>query len=94
MDAGIIVMSIWDSLIDPFIYLTEEIIGNPLLIGVVFFLFITMIGLLMFIPIEAMVVVWIPTCFVVGSFIPSLQIVVGVMLGIVVGLAIIKWVRR
>ena len=89
-----IVLSIWDSLINPFVYLAENLIGNPLLIGVVIFMFFTFFGLLMFIPMEAMVVIWIPTSFIVAIYIPPIQIIVGILVGILVGLALLKWVRR
>lgn len=94
MNLAFIVMSIWDSMIEPFVYMAEEVIGNPILIGVVIFLFFTFFGLLMFIPFEAMVVVWIPTSFVIAYYIPPIQIVVAVLLGIIIGLGILKWVRR
>jgi hypothetical protein len=87
-------MSIWDSMIEPFVYMAEELIGNPLLIGAVIFIFFTFFGLLMFIPYEAMVVIWIPASFVIAIYIPPIQILVAVILGIIVGLGIIKWVRR
>jgi len=89
-----VVMSIWDTFIDPFVYLAENLIGHPILIGVVVFLFLTMFGLLMFIPFEAMVVIWIPTCFLIAYYIPPLQIVVAIMVGIVIGLGLLKWIRR
>lgn len=94
MDIALIVLSIWDSFVDPFVYLANNIIGHPLLIGVIIFLFITMFGLLMFIPYEAMVVIWIPTCYVVAVWIQEIQIVVAIMIGIIIGLGLLKWVRR
>lgn len=90
----LIVMSIWDTLIDPFVYLADNIIMNPILLGVIVFLFFTMFALLMYIPIEAMVVIWIPVTFFVATWIPALQIVVAVMFGFLVGLGLLKWVRR
>lgn len=90
----IIVMSIWDTLIDPFVYLADNVVAHPILLGVIVFLFITMFGLLMFIPIEAMVVIWIPVTFFVANYIPALQIVVAVMFGFLIGLGLLKWVRR
>lgn len=90
----LVLMSIWDTLIDPFVYLAENVIGHPVLIGVIIFLFITMFGLLMFIPIECLVVIWIPVSYVVAIWIPPLQIVVAVMIGLLIGLGLLKWVRR
>jgi hypothetical protein len=89
-----VVMTIWDTFIDPFVYLAENLIGHPILIGVIIFLFITMFGLLMFIPFEAMTVIWIPMCLVVAIYIPPLQIVVAIMVGIIIGIGLLKWIRR
>lgn len=90
----LVVMSIWDTLINPFVYLVEHLIGHPALIGVVIFLFFTMFALLMFIPIECLVVIWIPVSYIVAIYIPPIQIVVAVMLGLLIGLGLLKWVRR
>mgnify|MGYP006308539019 CR=1 FL=1 len=94
LEISFIIMTIWDTLIDPFVFMAEEIIMNPMLIGAIIFIFFTMFGLLMFIPIEVMVVIWIPLSLLIAIWIPALQIVVALMFGLLVGLGLLKWVRR
>lgn len=89
-----IVMSIWDMLIDPFVDLSENLLGNPLLIGAVILLFFIMFMLVLFIPFEAQVTIYIPMFFIVFEYIPSLRIVIAIIVGIGIGLGLIKWVRR
>jgi hypothetical protein len=88
------VLTAWSDLLGPIESMVNDMIGNPLIIGAVIFLWITFIALLMFIPFEAMIVIWVPLTFLVGYWIPSLRIILGIMLGILIGLGLIKWIRR
>lgn len=89
-----IVMTIWDSLIDPFGQLANDLLGSPLLIGITILMFFILFMTLLLIPFEAMVVPLIPTFFIVFTYIPQLRIIVGICVGIGIGLGLIKWVRR
>ena len=64
-----IVLSIWDSLIDPFVTLADDLLGNPLLIGIVILMFFILFMTVLLIPFEAMVVPLIPMFFIVFEFI-------------------------
>jgi len=92
--SGLIVMATFNDLLTPINSMVNDMIGNPLIIGAVVFLWITFIAMLLFIPFEAMVVIWVPLVFLVGYWIPTLRIILGIMLGILIGLGLIKWVRR
>ena len=87
-------MTIWDELINPFSDLANNLLGSPLLIGLTIFLFITFFALLMFIPFEALIVIEIPTLFVVFHYIPQLQMIIGILFGLLIGMGLLKWVRR
>jgi len=82
------------NLLDPLNTMINDMIANPLIIGAIVFLWITFIALLLFIPFEAMIVIWVPLTFLVGFWIPGLRIILGIMLGILIGLGLIKWIRR
>jgi len=71
-----------------------EIIGSPLLVGLILVLFFTMFAMFLLIPFSALICIEIPLCFLVFEWIPTLRPVVGIMIGILIGLALVKWIRR
>jgi hypothetical protein len=89
-----ILFTVWNNLTDPINSMVTDMIGNPLIIGATVFLWITFIAMILFIPFEAMIVIWVPLTFLVGIWIPSLRIILGIMLGILIGLGLVKWIRR
>jgi len=88
-----IVFNIWETITNMFSNFADQVIGNPLLIGILFFLFIFFFCCVLFIPFEAMVVIFIPTCFVIAIWIPVLQLVCAILVGLTIGLGLLKWVR-
>jgi hypothetical protein len=90
----ILVLLLFDSLIDTFTDLSNNLVSNPLLIGVIIFLFFTMFALFLLIPFGGLVVIEVPVLFAVFEFIPALRIVVGILLGLLIGLGLLKWIRR
>jgi len=88
------IVAIFDSIIESFEYLGNELLGNPLLIGAVIFLFFIMLMMLLLLPFEVMVVAMIPLGFGVFEFIPQLRLIFAILAGIVIGLGLIKWYRR
>jgi hypothetical protein len=94
MNLPLVVMIAWNELLDPIGESLADMIGNPLLVGLVILLFFTMFALFLLIPFSALLVIEIPLCFVVFEWIPQLRPVVGIMVGILIGMALIKWVRR
>ena len=89
-----IVMLEWNELLEPVAESLADMIGNPLLIGLIVLLFFSMFALFLLIPFSALLVIEIPLCFVVFEWVPQLRPVVGIMVGILIGMALIKWVRR
>ena len=92
--SGLFVMGVFDNLTQPFEYLANNLLANPLLIGMTIFLFFTLFMLLVFIPFEAMAPIELLICFAVFEYIPQLRIVVAILVGLVIGIGLIKWVRR
>lgn len=88
------VFTTYGDLLNPINNMVNDMIGNPVIIGAMVFLWITFIGMLLFIPFEAMIVIWVPLTFLVGYWIPSLRIILGIMLGLLIGIGLIKWVQR
>ena len=88
-----IVFNIWETITNMFSNFADQVIGNPLLIGILFFLFIFFFCCVLFIPFEAMVVIFIQTCFVIAIWIPVLQLVCAILVGLTIGLGLLKWVR-
>ena len=88
-----IVFNIWETITNMFSNFADQVIGNPLLIGILFFLFIFFFCCVLLIPFEAMVVIFIPTCFVIAIWIPVLQLVCAILVGLTIGLGLLKWVR-
>lgn len=84
----------WTNITQPFSYLAENLLGDPLITGLVIFLFIMFFALMLYIPFEALVVIMLPTLFLVFNYIPQLQIVVALLVGILIGLGLLKWIRR
>lgn len=89
-----IVLTSWGNLLEPIEDLAYNLVGNPLVMGAIIFIFITFFSLLLFIPFEAMVVIWVPTSFLMMIFIPVLRLVLGVLLGLLIGIGLLKWLRR
>lgn len=84
----------WSSITQPFADMGTDLIGQPALIGLIILLFFMMFALVLYIPFEGVVCVMIPTLFLVFTFIAPLRIVVAVLVGLMIGMALIKWVRR
>ena len=84
----------WDGIMNPIGDMFNGIFGSPLLVGLVGLLFFLMIALALKINFDSMVVVMIPVLFVVFGTVPQLQIIVGIMMGVLIGLGLIKWFRR
>lgn len=84
----------WSSITAPFEDIAENLIGNPLLIGGIVLLFFVLIVLASRIGFESMMVIMIPVLFLVFIWIPALQIIVGIMIGVLIGIGLLKWIRR
>lgn len=84
----------WSSLLYPFENMSNELISEPMLIGAIIFLFFLMFALVLYLPFSAVVVVMMPTLYVVFEYIEPLRIVVGILVGLLVGLGLLKWVKR
>ena len=84
----------WSSITQPFADMGTDLIGQPALIGLIVLLFFLMFALILYLPFEAVVCIMMPTLFLVFLYIPPLKIVVAVMVGLMIGMALIKWVRR
>ncbi len=84
----------WSSFLQPINDMMTDLFGSPLLIGGMVFIFITFFSMMFLIPFEALVVIWIPTIVLLWFWIPQLQIVLGICLGFIIGLGLLKWVRR
>jgi len=83
----------WTNLTEPLKDGLVNIVGDPLLAGLVILLFIIMFGLFLSIPFSALLVIFVPLSFILIS-IPELRIIGGITVGILIGMALIKWVRR
>ena len=88
------VVMVFDTIIQQFEYLGNNLIGNPLLIGALIMLFFVLMMLVLFFPFEAMVVILIPLGFVVFNYIAGLRVIFAIMCGIAIGLGLIKWYKR
>lgn len=84
----------FSTFMQPIVNMLYDILGNPALIGATIFLFVTLFMMMLFIPFEAMVVIWIPLTAALWFYIPVLRIILGICLGFVIGLGLIKWFRR
>jgi len=84
----------WDGLMNPINDMLNGLFGNPLLIGLVGLLFFLMIILTLKITFIAMTTIMFPLLFIVFMSVPQLQIIIGIMVGILIGLGLVKWVRR
>jgi len=84
----------WSSITQPFADMGTDLIGQPALMGLIILLFFLMFALILYLPMEAVVCIMMPTLYLVFTFIPPLKIVVAVMVGLMIGMALIKWVRR
>lgn len=84
----------WDGFLEPLTNMMHDLLGNPLLIGATIFIIVTFFAMMLLIPFEALVVIWIPTIALLWIFIPGLQIVLGICIGFIIGLGLVKWFRR
>lgn len=84
----------WSGILTPIGDMVDGLVGDPAIIGVIVFLFFFMFALVLYIPFEGVVVIMMPTLFAVFAYIPMLRIIVGVMVGLLIGIALLKWVRR
>jgi hypothetical protein len=72
----------------------EQLLGSPLIIGILVFMFIMFFALVCLVPFEALVVIMIPTCFLVAVWIPMLQWICALLIGLTIGIGILKWIRK
>lgn len=84
----------WSSFLQPINTMMNDLFGSPLLIGGMVFIFITFFSMMFLIPFEALVVIWVPTIVLIWFWIPQLQVVLGICLGFIIGLGLLKWIRR
>jgi len=84
----------WSSITQPFADMGTDLIGQPALMGLIILLFFMLFALTLYIPFEGVVVIMMPTLSLVFVYIPPLKIVVAVLVGLMIGMALIKWVRR
>lgn len=84
----------WSSLSAPFEDLATNLIGSPVLIGILVFLFFLLLMLVAKFDFETMVVVLVPVMFIVFFWIEQLRIIIGILLGILIGIGLLKWYRR
>lgn len=68
-------------------------LGNPLNLGIFIFVILMSFGIFMRLGGDAMLVIMIPTMFVVFAFIPQLRLIIGIGIGIMFGIAILKATR-
>lgn len=88
-----IVMDIWSTLAENFGRFGDEVLGSPMLIGIIIFLFIFFFMAVLFIPFEAMAVIFVPTCFAIAVWIPAMQLAAAIIISIIIGLGLLKWIR-
>lgn len=67
--------------------------GNPLNIGIFLFVIFMAIGIFLRLGSDAMLVMMIPTLFAVFVFIPALRLIIGLGIGMMFGIAILKSIR-
>lgn len=84
----------WSSITQPLIDMGTDLIGQPSLIGLIVLLFFFLFALVLYIPFEGVVCIMIPTLYLVFDKLSPLRIVVAVMVGLMIGMALVKWVRR
>lgn len=74
--------------------LFTTIFGSDLLIGVVLFMFFMILTLIIGLGMVVGSVVLIPSLFLVFQYIPDIKIIVAIVIGMLVGLALNKLIRR
>jgi len=74
--------------------LFTTILGSDLLIGIILFMFFMILTLIVGLGMVVGSVVIIPSLFLVFQYIPDLKIIVAIVIGMVVGLALNKIIRR
>ena len=72
-----------------------QVVGNPLILGVIFIFYIVMMALSMRLNSPALLVIMIPTMVVASLWVGVAgKIFMGVALGVIIALALIRWVRK
>jgi len=72
-----------------------QVVGNPLILGVIFIFYVVMMALSMRLNSPALLVIMIPTMVVASLWVGVAgKIFMGVALGVIIALALIRWVRR
>jgi len=72
-----------------------EVVGNPLILGVIFIFFIVMMALSMRLNSPALLVIMIPTMVVASLWVGVAgKIFIAIALGSIIALALIRWIRR
>jgi len=84
----------WSSITQPFADMGTDLIGQPALMGLIMLLFFLMFALILYIPFEGVVAVMMPTLYIVFIYIKPLKIVVALMVGFMIGMALLKWIRK
>lgn len=81
-------------LIEQMIYdMMMGMFGNPLSIGIFLFCIFMAFAIFMRLGSDAMLVMMIPTLFAVFVFIPQLRLIIGLGIGMLIGIAILKTIR-
>jgi hypothetical protein len=86
-------LSIFDTFQQMFGQFAEETLGSPMLIGILIFMFIFFFAMVLLIPFEALVVIMIPTCFLVAVWFPPLQLACAILVGLTIGLGLVKFIK-
>jgi len=72
-----------------------EVVGNPLILGVIFIFFVVMMALSMRLNSPALLVIMIPTMVVASLWVGTVgKIFIAIALGSIIALALIRWIRR
>jgi hypothetical protein len=94
-------MVTWDEFISPMgENITDDVLlGNTLLLGLIIFLFILMFILMLRFTIPLVSIIMIPLIFWISSTqagfgLGEMLIIVAIMVGIIFGIALVKWYRR
>lgn len=89
-----IIADIWTNITAPIVDLSNDLLGSPILVAVIIFLFFFTFIIILYIPFVAGITVLIPTLYLVFQYVEALRIVVGILIGLVIGMGLIKWLRR
>jgi len=91
---NMVVFASISNIADSIMNMLYDIAGSPLIIALIFLLFIISLALVLGFRFPSLLVVIIPAFFLIFAMIPGLRIIVGIMLGILIGLGLIQWIRR